>query len=123
MRVLILSRTPETGAVGAIYPFPKGIEPRENQRAWHRPGEDAHGWMRPLSFPSSTTIGAGPEPRSTAEPIAYRGEAQAAVGQRRLAECPVGIECPPQAMMLSLQRPLRASSFASILHLNSHERL
>jgi hypothetical protein len=38
-------------------------------------------------FSSSTTMGNEPEPRSIAQPIAYRGEAEEAVGIHPLAEC------------------------------------
>ena len=38
-------------------------------------------------FSSSTTMRTEPEPRSTAQSIAYRGEAEEAVGIHPLAEC------------------------------------
>lgn len=38
-------------------------------------------------FSSSTTMRTEPEPRSTAQPIAYRGEAEEAVGIHPLAQC------------------------------------
>jgi|GEM_PF-6725452 len=63
------------GSCGPFIPFQKA---REDQQAWHRPGENTSEWRRSLSFSSSTTMHAESEPRSTSRRIAYRGEAEEA---------------------------------------------
>jgi hypothetical protein len=67
----------ENLSCGPFIPFGKAWE---HQRAWHRPGENEHGWMFSLSYSSSITMRAESEPRSISQHIAYRGVAEEAVG-------------------------------------------
>ena len=83
-RVFLVPKTP-TASCGPFIPL-RGAWKQE--RAWHRKGKQ-RAWMDALvpRFSSSTTRGNEPWPRHMAQPLAYRGEAEEAVGLEPLAEC------------------------------------
>ena len=77
MRVLLFPRTPETGVVGHSSLSERHGKHNGLGTAQERIRLDGDA---PSAFPGSTTLGTEPEPRSIAQPIAYRGEAEEAVG-------------------------------------------
>ena len=85
------SQDAESASCGPCIPLCKAWN---QQRAWHRPGEHTHAWMRSLSYSSSITMLTESEPRSSSQRIAYRGVAEEAVGLLPLAECHFSGSCP-----------------------------
>jgi len=71
------SQDAESASCGPCIPLRKAWN---QQRAWHRPGENTHAWMRSLSYSSSITVLTESELRSISQRIAYRGVAEEAVG-------------------------------------------